>query len=550
MKKIHIITFVVILFLTIGILLSFFWNVSTAEKNMHLVVKSQGEAFFSEIITTRAWNAGHGGVYVPVNESLQPNPYLDVPNRDVYTTDSVLLTKVNPAFMTRLIAEIAFKKEGIHYHITSLKPIRPANIADSWETNALESFEQGETEYFELVKEDTVFKYMAALPVNEVCMKCHAKQGYQVGDIRGGISINIPAQKSLTALEKQKNQLLLLHIFIFVFTLIFTIVFMRIISKQILKIKEKNIELQSQKEEILAQSDVLTEKNKTIQKTNEELKQNYEEIHAQKEEINNQKELLSEQNELMSASIRYARTIQEASLPFAYTIDKIYANFIYYRPKAIVSGDFYWFAEKKDFNFMVVADCTGHGVPGAFMSMIGIRLLNLIVNERGITEPADILSELNKGIIKSLKQNISKNIDGMDVCLCRIDKNFIEKTKRIVFAGAKRPLLYFSRNDNKIIRFKGCKETIGGIYTKKVILFNQTEFEVMKGDLIYLTTDGYQDQNGPGVIRIGIKGVVELIDKYKHLPLHVQKENFESFMNNHQQHYMQRDDMTIIALQI
>ena len=550
MKKINIITFVIILFQTLGILLSYFWNISAAEKNMYLVIKSQGEAFFSELITTRAWNAGHGGVYVPVNEKLQPNPYLDVPNRDVYTTDSLFLTKVNPAFMTRLIAEIAFKKEGIHYHITSLKPIRPANKADCWETNTLAMFENGEKEYFEYIKKDTLFRYMAALPVNEVCMKCHAQQGYKIGDVRGGISINIPAQKTLTALVKQKNQLLFFHFLILIFALIFTIIFMRVIRKQIIKIKEKNIELYTQKEEILSQSEVLTEKNQTIQESNEELRQNNEEIHAQKEEIENQKELLHNQNEHINASIRYARTIQQASLPFDYTINKIYSNFIFFRPKDIVSGDFYWLYEKTNYNYILVADCTGHGVPGAFMSMIGIRLLNLIIIEKKIEEPNRILYELNKSIIKALKQDISHNTDGMDVCLCRIDNNFTDDTKKIIFAGAKRPLLYFLKNENKIIRIKGNRCSIGGNAEKKEFDFKQIELKTKKEDLLYLTTDGYQDQNGPGNIRIGIKGFIELIEEYKHLALHIQKEKFEKFINNHQQHYIQRDDMTIIGLQI
>ena len=114
---------------------SLFWNIRTVEDNTLRIVENTGRSFFQEIETTRLWNAQHGGVYVPVTEETQPNPYLDDPRRDVVTTDGMGLTKVNPAYMTRQIAEIARVESNIQYHITSLKPIRPKNKADEWETS-------------------------------------------------------------------------------------------------------------------------------------------------------------------------------------------------------------------------------------------------------------------------------------------------------------------------------------------------------------------------------------------------------------------------------
>ena len=156
----------------------------------------QGRSFFQEITTTRSWNALHGGVYVPVSESVQPNPYLDVPDRDIVTVDGRKLTKINPAFMTRQIADLAAEKDFVWFHLTSEKPIRPGNEPDAWERKALQRFEAGDPEYFDLLDSkngEPNFRYMAPLRVDRECLKCYAKQGYKEGDLRGGISVTMKA---------------------------------------------------------------------------------------------------------------------------------------------------------------------------------------------------------------------------------------------------------------------------------------------------------------------------------------------------------------------
>lgn len=144
-------------------------------------------AFFQEIILSRKWNAAHGGVYVPVTEETRPNPYLEDERRDLTTLDGLTLTKINPAYMTRQVSELA-KADNRHvqFHITSLKPIRPENKAADWEEKWLHSFENNTKEQGEIVKQEDIllFRYMAPLAVTSECMKCHAKQGYKVGDIR------------------------------------------------------------------------------------------------------------------------------------------------------------------------------------------------------------------------------------------------------------------------------------------------------------------------------------------------------------------------------
>jgi len=168
---------------------------------------------FQVVELTRNWNANRGGVYVPVTPSTQPNPHLDVPNRDVTTTSGVQLTMVNPAYMTRMIAELAESNSGAIFRLTSLKPIRPENAPDDWERQSLQAFEAGirEIHSVEPSANGLMLRYMAPLRVKESCMLCHAKQGYKVGDIRGGISISQPYTIITNATQNTIRQSLWLY---------------------------------------------------------------------------------------------------------------------------------------------------------------------------------------------------------------------------------------------------------------------------------------------------------------------------------------------------
>jgi len=181
------------------------WNVNNEVAQTSELSKIQSRAFFQEIVTTRYWNAIHGGVYVPITSNTQPNPYLDDPDRDVVTEDGLKLTKINPAYMTRQIGEIAAQKNSVWFHITSSKPIRPANAPDPWELAVLKSFTARSQEYSEFIDSGNgkkIFRYMAPLWVERPCLKCHAKQGYKVGDLRGGISVTLEADPIL-AIQRQ-----------------------------------------------------------------------------------------------------------------------------------------------------------------------------------------------------------------------------------------------------------------------------------------------------------------------------------------------------------
>lgn len=173
---------------------SFFWNYYGSVKEQERIAFSSAKSFFQQILITRAWNAEHGGVYAKVTENTQPNPYLQTENRDIQFNATLNLTKINPAFMTRQLSEIASEQKGIQFHITSLNPIRPENKATELEIEYLQKFELNPFASGEFVDNHTTSSYffMAPLITGEACLQCHAKQGYKEGDIRGGISVTLP----------------------------------------------------------------------------------------------------------------------------------------------------------------------------------------------------------------------------------------------------------------------------------------------------------------------------------------------------------------------
>jgi len=202
----------------IGILFSVFWTafvyylyrnaLSSDERNVVDNALVEARIAYEKDITYRRWAAQLGGVYVEITDSLQPNPYLEVPERDVTTDSGKRLTLVNPAYMTRMVHGLMEQSSGAKGHITSLNPIRPGNAPGPWEAEALKSFEQGVLEAHSVAQENgrPVFRYMHAMVTEKPCLKCHAKQGYREGDIRGGISVTLPLDGYLAALDKTARE--------------------------------------------------------------------------------------------------------------------------------------------------------------------------------------------------------------------------------------------------------------------------------------------------------------------------------------------------------
>ncbi|MBI9052434.1 MAG: SpoIIE family protein phosphatase [Bacteroidales bacterium] len=271
----------------------------------------------------------------------------------------------------------------------------------------------------------------------------------------------------------------------------------------------------------------------------------YRKIKTQKYQIEIQRDILDLQNKKINSSIQYAQNIQRAILPVKDQISNLFESFIIYKPKDVVSGDFYWFAKVENIAYLAVIDCTGHGVPGAFMSMIGNSLLNEIVLEKREKEPAKILSLLNDKVREALRQDETDNSDGMDVCFISIDF----KTNGVKFSGAKRPLLIYKKEEGNFDEIKGDRISIGGKNNNKKEFTNH-RINLKTGDIVYLSSDGLTDQNNNERKRFGSNKLKDTILSNITLSMTGQMGIIENELNNFQQGEEQRDDITLIGLKI
>ncbi len=261
---------------------------------------------------------------------------------------------------------------------------------------------------------------------------------------------------------------------------------------------------------------------------------------------------MNRKNENIQSSIAYARNIQKAILPLKRQMDTLVETFTLFLPKDVVSGDFYWHsdissAETNEALFAVV-DCTGHGVPGAFMSLIGNRILNRIVNERKVHEPALILTELHRFIVEALKQDSTDNNDGMDVALCKITKT--ESGATIAYAGAKRNLIIIEPSGNTNI-VKGTRKSIGGTKAQRnKTNFASETFNAPKGTTLYLSSDGYTDQNNISNKKFGSTALLDLLRQIYQEDIEKQSQILKETLQQHMGKYEQRDDITIMGIKI
>lgn len=314
------------------------------------------------------------------------------------------------------------------------------------------------------------------------------------------------------------------------------------------QVTDRTSEVMQQKEELQAQSDFLMTMNNELKDTQEELLQ-------QREEIEMQRDNLQQANEQVFSSIQYANTIQKAILPSEEKISQIFPeHFVLYRPKDVVSGDFYWFAHitkedagtENDMSFIAVVDCTGHGVPGAFMSIIGHTLLNEIVNLKHILEPDMILEQLNAGVKQTVEKAEGVNTAGMDVCLICIEKGGGNQVK-VRFSGAKRSLLYVPKGSKEVKKMNADRRSIG---SDSNLAFTTQELILEEGAVLYLTSDGYTDQNDMDRRKFGSVNFNKLVSSLASFPLKEQKAILETALDQHQHGVEQRDDITIIGIKV
>lgn len=270
-------------------------------------------------------------------------------------------------------------------------------------------------------------------------------------------------------------------------------------------------------------------------------------------EIKNAHKEIEVKNKMINDSLNYALTIQQSILPSKKILNQYFNVDILFRPKDIVSGDFYWFTEKysnvtktKYKTFLAVADCTGHGVPGAFMSLITSRLLDEIINAWDIIDTSQILLELSKRITLTLRQQDNFNHDGVDLALCRFTKDENDNNVEMVFSGAKRPYFYYDGIELK--RIKGDRTSIGGVQVNKNFT---NKIQILKpNDVLFFMSDGFADQNNVERKKIGSYNFAKIIKRSIDKPIDEQITALELYLNKWQQGTTQRDDIVVVGIKI
>jgi serine phosphatase RsbU (regulator of sigma subunit) len=294
---------------------------------------------------------------------------------------------------------------------------------------------------------------------------------------------------------------------------------------------------------------MLVRQNRIKERNNEQLLRSNQLLAEKNEEIQRQSEVIQETNLKITDSIQYARRIQNAIMPESHTLQSLFPeSFLLLKPRDIVSGDFYWCGEIGQQLVIAVADCTGHGVPGAFMTIMGASFLNQIVFEDGVSSPAEILSRLDQKIMATIqKQEATHKIDdGMDIAICAI--NF--QSQELAFAGARRPLYLFRQQELREI--KGNKFPIGGnpkFYNKH---FSNHVIRFQKDDMLYLFSDGYADQFGgvAGTRKLMIRNFKRLLTQVHTAPIPHQQRVLEEAFRDWQGKQKQTDDVVVVGIRL
>jgi len=338
-------------------------------------------------------------------------------------------------------------------------------------------------------------------------------------------------------------------------------------KKHNLLLQEQKEEIQVQNEEIMAQRENLYDLNEELVQKNEVISESLEENERQRnslanlawelqekaEVIEKQRDELFHSKKEITDSIVYAERIQNAILPTPEMVREVFPeSFIFYRPKNIISGDFYWVSNIRGYKIFAIGDCTGHGVPGGIMSMLGIAYLSDIINKDHITKAGDVLEEMRRQIIESLhqykKSDDDESYDGMDMAVCALN----EATMELQFAGANLPIYIFKKgspNDQDPIILREDRMPIAQFI--KIEPFHNYTLQVEKGDMIYLFTDGYSDQfGGHAGKKYNLSKFRSLLASIHHLSAKEQEQAIISTFETWRGNMFQVDDVLVMGVRI
>ncbi len=301
---------------------------------------------------------------------------------------------------------------------------------------------------------------------------------------------------------------------------------------QSLEIDQRNFEVEEYAHELKSKNEKLKESNEIILENEKEIKKQYNKLILQKK-------IIDDNHKSIKDSINYAKKIQNAILTSKICVDKMFDNFILYLPKQTVSGDFYVFRKIGKYKIFTIADSTGHGVPGAFITILGINFINSILDEKNLKKPSEILEILRENFKKVFK--FSEQKDGMDIVFCI----FNTKTNILEFSGANNPLILI--RDEQLIEYKAVKNPIGFYYKEKKFINNK--IEIKKNDTIYLYSDGFQDQfGGAKNSKFQSKRFKNLLLKIHKLDMQSQKNKLKKKFFNWKGKYQQIDDILIAGI--
>ncbi len=316
-------------------------------------------------------------------------------------------------------------------------------------------------------------------------------------------------------------------------------------------IEEQAAKLQQANDEAQETNKILKEQHKQMQEINNSLQEKQRIIEKQNKELEKTLEIVTQQQEKLQKinknvqdSINYARTIQEALITRKETLDQLFSDyFVLFKPKELVSGDFYYANKVGDHIIFAVADCTGHGVPGGFLTMLGITYLHGAIRRQEANSVSEALDILRARIKDIFVQFGNRNQNGLDIALCAIDT----KTKILQYAGAYNPLIII-RNE-QILEYKATRNPIGWYPKEKP--FTKTEIQLEKNDVIYLFSDGYADQlGGTKFKKFTSKRFKELLLQIHSLPMQTQKEMLDTIITNWRGNYDQVDDITVMGVKL